>query len=140
MDEAQERALIEDSIRTVREATGQTIKGWLAPALTHTPRTLDLIAEYGLSYTWDLYPDDQPDEVHVKQGRLISMPYSLEVNVQYGFFVYNMCPREHADTLSRQYQGLAAEGGRGRCIPRNRYLSEPRNPIGSFEEVGCEEE
>src|SRR3546814_1937739 len=51
MDEAQERALIEDSISTVREATGQTMKGWLAPALTHTPRTLDLIAEYGMSYT-----------------------------------------------------------------------------------------
>ena len=60
MDEAQERAIIEDSIRTVRERTGQTIRGWLAPALTHTPRTLDLIAEYGLTYTCDLYHDDQP--------------------------------------------------------------------------------
>src|SRR3546814_1609221 len=57
MDEAQERAIIEDSIRTVRAATGQTIRGWLAPALTHTPRTLDLIAEYGLDYTCDLYHD-----------------------------------------------------------------------------------
>src|SRR3546814_17129052 len=122
MDEAQERALIEDSIRTVREATGQTIKGWLAPALTHTPRTLDLIAEYGLSYTCDLYHDDQPDEVHVKQGRLISMPYSLEVNDHYGFFVYNMSPREYADTLIRQYQRLAAEGGTVMCLPLTAYL------------------
>ena len=65
MDEAQERAVIEDSIRTVREATGQTIKGWLAPALTHTTRTLDLIAEYGLTYTCDLYHDDQPGDVKV---------------------------------------------------------------------------
>ena len=40
MSEEQERAIIEDSIATVREATGQTIRGWLAPALTHTPRTL----------------------------------------------------------------------------------------------------
>jgi allantoinase len=65
MDQAQERAIIEDSIRTVRAATGQTIKGWLAPALTHTTRTLDLIVEYGLSYTCDMYHDDQP----VPRGR-----------------------------------------------------------------------
>ena len=33
MDEGQERAIIEDSIRTVREATGQTIRGWLAGSI-----------------------------------------------------------------------------------------------------------
>ena len=68
----------------MREATGQTIRGWLAPALTHTVRTLDLIAEYGLDYTCDLYHDDQPQRVRTASGDLISMPYSLEVNDHYG--------------------------------------------------------
>lgn len=135
MDEAQERALIEDAIRTVRDATGQTIKGWLAPALTHTPRTLDLIAEYGLTYTCDLYHDDQPGEVTVASGRLISMPYSLEVNDHYGFFVYNMSPREYADTLIRQYDRLAEEGGTVMCIPLHSYLIGQPHRIGPFEEV-----
>src|SRR3546814_12358530 len=80
MDEAQERAIIEDSIRTVEAATGQRIRGWLAPALTHTPRTLDLIAEYGLDYTCDLYHDDQPTKVKVKSGTLTAIPYSIKVN------------------------------------------------------------
>lgn len=138
MDEAQERAIIEDSIRTVREATGQTIKGWLAPALTHTPRTLDLIAEYGMTYTCDLYHDDQPGPVHVAKGRLISMPYSIEVNDHYGFFVYNMSPREYAETLIRQYERLAAEGaesGTVMCIPLHSYLIGQPHRIGPFEEV-----
>lgn len=138
MDEAQERALIEDAIRTVRDATGQTIKGWLAPALTHTPRTLDLIAEYGLSYTCDLYHDDQPGPVEVATGRLISMPYSLEVNDHYGFAVYNMSPRAYADTLIRQYQRLADEGARSgtvMCIPLHAYLIGQPHRIGPFEEV-----
>ncbi len=135
MDEAQERALIEDAIHTVREATGQTIKGWLAPALTHTPRTLDLIAEYGLTYTCDLYHDDQPGEVHVAGGRLISMPYSLEVNDHYGFFVYNMSPREYARILIEQYERLAAEGGTVMCIPLHSYLIGQPHRIGAFEEV-----
>lgn len=138
MDEAQERALIEDSIRTVRETTGQTIKGWLAPALTHTPRTLDLIAEYGLTYTCDLYHDDQPGPVHVKSGRLISMPYSIEVNDHYGFLVYNMSPREYAQTLIRQFERLAEEGaqsGTVMCIPLHPYLIGQPHRIGAFSEV-----
>jgi len=110
MSEAQERAIIADSIRTVREATGQTIRGWLAPALTHTPRTLDLIAETGLDYTCDLYHDDQVQEVKVAKGRLASIPYSLEVNDHYGFFVYNMSGREYAETLIRQFERLQEEG------------------------------
>jgi len=138
MDEEQERAIIEDSIATVKRATGQDIRGWLAPALTHTPRTLDLIAEYGLDYTCDLYHDDQPTDVKVKSGQLTAIPYSLEVNDHYGFFIYNMSPREYADTLTRQYDRLAEEGaqsGTVMCIPLHSYLIGQPHRIGPFEKV-----
>ncbi|QMW21901.1 polysaccharide deacetylase family protein [Sandaracinobacteroides saxicola] len=138
MTPEQERAIIADSIETVRAATGQTIRGWLAPALTHTTNTLDLIAEAGLAYTCDLYHDDAPTPVHTKSGRLVSIPYSLEVNDHYGFFVYNMSPRDYADTLIRQYQRLAAEGessGTVMCIPLHAYLIGQPHRIGPFAEV-----
>lgn len=138
MDEAQERAVIEDSIRTVREATGQTIRGWLAPALTHTERTFDLIAEYGLSYTCDLFQDDQPQPLHTRSGRLMSMPYSLEINDHYGFFIYNMSPREYARTLIRQFERLVVEGetsGTVMCIPLHSYLIGQPHRLGPFEEA-----
>jgi peptidoglycan/xylan/chitin deacetylase (PgdA/CDA1 family) len=138
MDERQERTIIEDSIRTVEAATGQRIRGWLAPALTHTPRTLDLIAEYGLDYTCDLYHDDQPTDIKVAKGRLTAIPYSLEVNDHYGFFIYNMSPREYAQTLIRQFDRLAEEGaasGTVMCIPLHSYLIGQPHRIGAFEEV-----
>ena len=137
MDEAQERAIIEDSIRTVWEATGQTIKGWLAPALTHTTRTMDLIAEYGMTYTCDMFQDDQPQPVHVQQGKLISMPYSLEVNDHYGFFVYNMTPRGYCEALKRQFDRLLEEGetsGTVMCVPLHAYLIGQPHRIGPFDE------
>ncbi|MGX1803153.1 polysaccharide deacetylase family protein, partial [Brevundimonas naejangsanensis] len=86
MDEAQERAIIDDAIRTVEKASGQRIRGYLAPALTHTERTLDLIAENDFWYTCDLFQDDQPQPVKTASGKLISLPYSLEVNdvITYG--------------------------------------------------------
>jgi allantoinase len=138
MSEDQERAIIQDSIETVRAATGQTIRGWLAPALTHTENTLDLIAEAGLDYTCDLYHDDQPQRVHTRTGDLISIPYSLEVNDHYGFFIYNMSPREYADTLVRQYRRLADEGGTVMCIPLHAYLIGQPHRIGPFEEALAE--
>ena len=138
MDEVQERSIIEDSIKTVRDATGQTIRGWLAPALTHTENTLDLIADCGLDYTCDLYHDDQPQRVKTKTGDLISMPYSLEVNDHYGFLVYNMSPRDYADTLVRQYRRLAEEGGTVMCIPLHAYLIGQPHRIGPFAEALAE--
>lgn len=133
MSEAQERAIIADSIATVRAATGQTIRGWLAPALTHTPRTLDLIAEAGLDYSCDLYHDDQPTRIATATSDLISIPYSLEVNDHYGFFVYNMSPRAYADTLVRQFRRLADEGGTVMCVPLHAYLIGQPHRIGPFE-------
>jgi allantoinase len=135
MDEAQERAIIADSIDTVEQATGQRIRGWLAPALTHTPRTLDLIAEAGLDYTCDLYHDDRVQPVRTASGRLVSIPYSLEVNDHYGFFIYNMSPRAYADALIRQYERLADEGGTVMCIPLHAYLIGQPHRIGPFEEA-----
>ncbi len=140
MDEDQERAIVADSIRTVEAATGQRIRGWLAPALTHTPRTFDLIAEMGLDYTCDLYHDDRLTAVRTATGRLTAIPYSLEVNDHYGFFVYNMSPRAYADTLIRQFDRLAREGagpggGTVMCIPLHSYLIGQPHRIGAFERV-----
>ena len=69
-----------DALDTIRRSTGGTVKGWLGPALTETENTLDLLAEQGLTYCCDWVCDDQPYPLKVKQGRLISVPYSTEAN------------------------------------------------------------
>lgn len=138
MDEAQERAIIEDAIHTVKEATGQKVDGWLAPALTHTERTFDLIAEYGIKYTCDLFQDDQPQKVNVQQGRLISMPYSLEVNDVICYNSYLMSPRHYGDILKRQFDQLYLEGqesGTVMCIPLHAYLVGHPHRIKALEEA-----
>lgn len=125
MDEAQERAIVEDGVKTVKDATGQEIKGYLAPALTHTTSTMDIIADCGLSYTCDLFHDDQPVPVNVKNGRLISMPYSLEVNDHYAYNVFGFSPEQYTDLLKRHFDTLLEEGadsGTVMCVPLHAYL------------------
>jgi peptidoglycan/xylan/chitin deacetylase (PgdA/CDA1 family) len=136
MTEAQERAVIEDSIRTVQDATGQRIRGYLAPALTHTTRTLDLIAEYGFCYTCDLFQDDQPQPIKTRSGKLISMPYSLEVNDVITCSVQGMDPWAYADVLKRQFDQLLKEGetsGTVMCVPLHAYLVSQPHRIRPFE-------
>lgn len=138
MSADEERAIIRDSRETVKEATGQHIRGWLAPALTHTVNTFDLLAEAGLAYTCDLYHDDQPTWIRTRNGPLVAIPYSLEVNDHYGFFVYNMSPRAYAETLIRQYERLAAEGEKGgtvMCVPLHSYLIGQPHRIGALRDV-----
>lgn len=135
MDEAQERALIEDSIRTIRERTGQRMSGWLAPALSCTPRTFDLLAEYGVLYTCDLFHDDQPTPLRVSSGRLISIPYSLEMNDVIVYNTYASPPRHYATVIRRQFAQLWAEGaesGTVMCIPLHPYLVGHPHRIDAF--------
>lgn len=140
MDEAQERAIIQDSIDTVMRATGQKIDGWLAPALTHTERTMDLLADMGLTYTCDLFSDDQPQPVTVAKGRFVSVPYSLEMNDVIVYNSNNITPRRYADILKANFDRLyeeGAENGTVMCIPLHAFLvGQPHRIAGLDEALG----
>jgi peptidoglycan/xylan/chitin deacetylase (PgdA/CDA1 family) len=138
MDEAQERQVIQDSIDTIRDHTGQKLDGWLAPALTYTDRTMDLVAEMGLSYVCDLFHDDQPTPLKVKQGKLIALPYSLEMNDVIAYNVNLVAPRQYAEIIMRQFDQLYEEGkhsGTVMCIPLHPYLVGWPYRVKAFEEA-----
>ena len=138
MSEEQERAVIQDSIDTIRKHTGQKLDGWLAPALSYTDNTLDLVAEMGLTYICDLFHDDQPGPVKVRSGRLTSVPYSLEMNDVIVYNINLVQPRRYADILKRQFDRLYAEGehsGTVMCIPLHPYLVGQPYRMAAFEEA-----
>ncbi|MCG8442739.1 MAG: polysaccharide deacetylase, partial [Caulobacterales bacterium] len=117
---------------------GQMIAGWLAPALTHTERTMDLIAEYDFWYTCDLFQDDQPQPIKTTSGKLISMPYSLEVNDVIVYNSYAQSPRAYTDILKRHFDQLLEEGARSgtvMCIPLHAFLVGQPHRIGPFREA-----
>ena len=72
--------MIADSRETILKYSGQSLDGWLTPAITNDETTQHVLAEEGIKYTLDMVHDDQPMPVKVRNGRLISVPYSLEVN------------------------------------------------------------
>ena len=80
VSEQEERDHIGSCVDLFRRRTGRQLPGWLSPALSHTLLTPDLVAEAGIRYYCDLVHDEQPWPVRVRRGRLITVPYSVDLN------------------------------------------------------------
>ncbi len=75
-----QRAAIADTIAAIRAFTGRKPRGWESPGLTETEETADLLAEAGIEYVADWVLDDQPVDLQTRAGRLVSVPYTVELN------------------------------------------------------------
>lgn len=109
----EELAYYREMLRIVRELTGIDMKGMGGPGpQAATENTPDLLAEAGFLYYADLFHDDQPFPIRVRSGRLISMPYSVEINdVPILSTAYE--GDRFVDIVKRQFDRLYAEGERG---------------------------
>jgi peptidoglycan/xylan/chitin deacetylase (PgdA/CDA1 family) len=135
--EAQEREFYRDNVETLRRHTGKRLKGMLGPAISGTDRTPDLMAEAGLIYHTDWMHDDQPVPIKVKSGKLISVPYSVELNDHVVFtnhyegdYFFQTCK----DQFDRLYEE-GAESGRVMCIPLHPFLIGQPHRVRYLEQV-----
>jgi peptidoglycan/xylan/chitin deacetylase (PgdA/CDA1 family) len=81
LEEAAERALIEQATARLTAGEGRSPEGWLGPWISHSPLTPDLLAEAGYRYLLDWCMDDQPIWFRCRGGRrIMAVPYPQEVN------------------------------------------------------------
>ena len=107
--EREERAYIQNCVSTFRSLTGRDFTGWYSPAGSGTHHTPDLLAEAGVRYYVDWYHDDQPFPMKVRQGRLLSLPYSMDVNDGWNLRL-NIDAEEFAFAVKDQFDQLYKEG------------------------------
>lgn len=138
MDEAQERAFYQENIETLKRHTGMDLQGILTPAITNTERTPALIAESGMVYHADWVHDDIPVPILVPGHRLISLPYSYDLNDAplwdgrpYGGPYFVQACKDAFDRLYAE----SDEGGRVLCIALHPYQIGQPHHIGHLREV-----
>ena len=144
----QERAYLGDILATLKQATGKLPRGWLGPALSETFNTPDLLEELGFTYLCDWCNDDQPYRLNTKQGKMISVPYSIEVNDIPLFLGKSLSGQDFYQLLVDQFDVLYEEGektGRVMCLAlhpfitglpfRSKYLDQALAYITSHSEV-----
>lgn len=112
LDEDEERGLIRATRDRIEDFTGERPRGWLGPALAETFATPDLLAEEGFDYVCDWCNDDQPYPMHVRDGTLVSMPYSIEINDIPMFLSYGMTGPDFERAIKDQFDVLYEEGAR----------------------------
>jgi len=138
MDDDQVRAVIKDCVETIRSFSGKPVRGWLSPAVSSTEDFLDLLPEFGIDYTIDMVHDDQPTPIIVRKGRLISLPYSSEINDIRVMGMRGYTPTNWAQMLKDAFDRLYLEGeesGTVLCIPLHPYIVGQPHRIAALDEV-----
>ena len=139
MSEDQQRAVIRENREAILRASGQSMDGWLTPAISNDETTQHILAEEGILYTLDLLHDDQPTPLVTRSGqRLVSIPYSLEVNDVPLFVMRNTPPARYAAICKAQFDTLyeeGAESGTVMCLPIHPYLVGQPHRVAALEEV-----
>ena len=138
MNEDEQRRVIADSRQTIMKHSGQRLDGWLSPAISNIETTQHILAEEGIKYTLDLMHDDQPTPLKVRNGRLISIPYSLEINDIPFFNFRGLSTTEYVESCKAQFDRLYAEGaesGTVMCLPLHPYVIGQPHRIRAFAEI-----
>ncbi len=78
--EADEGGLISRALELIADFSGKPVQGWLGPGLRETSTTPDLLKQAGVRFLYDWVLDDLPCWMETKFGKLMSLPYSLEIN------------------------------------------------------------
>ncbi len=76
----QERACIQEVSQKIFDQEGVRPKGWLAPYISQTVDSLDLLKEAGFRYMMDWSLDDQPVWFRTQHGPILSVPYAHDLN------------------------------------------------------------
>ena len=80
LPEPEERQLIDQATQRIQRFAGEQPVGWMGPYLAQTAVTLDLLKEAGYKYMLDWPADDQPFWMKTRAGRIMSVPYPIEIN------------------------------------------------------------
>ena len=110
----------------------------MGPGLSETLDTPDILAEEGFEYVADWVNDDQPYPMKVKNGSLIAIPYTLEINdITIHVIQQHRSPelferaRDQFDTLYRE----GADTARVMAIAVHPYVSGAPHRIKYFEQI-----
>ncbi len=80
LSEKDERVLIDETTRAIKQHAGVRPYGWLGPWISQSHATPDLLQESGYTYLLDWCHDDQPVWMKTRNGRILSVPYPQELN------------------------------------------------------------
>lgn len=127
LSEDEENAIVAEALRLLREASGQTVEGWLSPGRAQGFKTPEILARNGVRYGLDWANDDLPYEMRTEAGPLIAMPMAYETDDRVVADEYFQSEpqwvQQIKDRFDVLYRESAEHGGRVMSLPLHSWVS-----------------
>ena len=107
--EADEARVIAEVTETFTKREGKAPKGWMGPGATENATTPDLLKEAGYTYTMDWPADDQPFWMRTRSGKLLCVPYPIELNDAQMAIHRAHSAREFCDMMIDQFDEMVEQ-------------------------------
>ena len=104
--EEDEARLIAECTEVLTRLAGKRPTGWMGPYLAQSRVTLDLLQEAGYEYVLDWPADDQPFWMRTRVGRIMSVPYPLELNDIPAMVSRQQSARDFEDMIRDQFDEM----------------------------------
>ena len=104
-----DRELIRSALARIERTTGRKPRGWLGSGIQGTWDTIDYLGEEGIDYVCDWINDDQPYFQQSGRRKIVSLPYSGEIN-DLPQFRAGRSNEEFESMIRRQFDRLYMEG------------------------------
>ncbi len=137
--EAEERALVQESLAVLRQASGQPVRGWISPGKSESLNTPDLIAEEGVAWFGDWINDDMPYLFRTRTKPLVAMPHASDLDDRQILVDFRHSERDLVDQVTDQFTFLKREaqtqGGRIMALTLHPWVIGQPHRIGALEEA-----
>jgi len=129
---------IEKTVEAIKSITGKGPVGWESPGLTETDSTLDYLSANGIRYVADWVIDDQPCWLDAQPQKMVSVPYTVELNDIPVFALQNHSSDEFYQRGLLQLERMikdSQESTRVMAISVHPYLTGVPHRIAGFEKL-----
>lgn len=97
--EEDETRLICEARDAIEAHTGKRPKGWMGPWLSQSHETPDLLQEAGFEFLMDWPCDDQPIWLKTRAGRIMAVPYGIDLNDATQMLFHHHTAQAYGDML-----------------------------------------
>lgn len=112
MSYEEERRCIFEATAQIEKHEGRRPSGWLAPYISQTVHSLDLLKEAGYRYMMDWPLDDQPVWFRTRHGPILSIPYAHDLNDSFECVSRRTPSQLYCENLIDQFDEMLEESRR----------------------------
>lgn len=128
----QEEADLKRSVQAIEDYSGMRPTGWISPRVTPSGNTVDILSKHGFRWYADEFDQDLPYSVTGQHGKIVAVPFTVEVNDVPLYVRYGNEPSAFTNILSTILEGWGTIGNPAGCLDITVHAHVFGRPMGAI--------